>query len=79
LHHVASGAILYTIWFSTALPEAPLDRYRSANDQVLTNLIQLITAPAEPHMILFEADLDVFAPDQLVSHIVELERTVLTT
>lgn len=78
LHHVASGAILYTIWFGTALPEAPLDRYRGASDQVLTNLIQLITTPVQSHMILFEDDLDVFSPDQLVSHIVELERSVLT-
>jgi hypothetical protein len=78
LHHVASGAILYTIWFGTALPEPPLDRYRSSIDQVLTNFIQLITTPAQPHMILFEDDLGVFTPDQLVSHIVELERSVLT-
>ncbi len=73
LHHVASGAVLYCLWFDNALPDAPMERYREANRRLLAALKRVLATPARAGTTFFDDDLGFFTPDLVVARILELE------
>ena len=73
LHHVATGAIAYTIWFGSPLPDDAPARYAEAHRRVVAHVRHLTDSPLQDDALLFDDDIEPLTVGTAIAYVLKLE------
>ncbi len=73
LHHVASGAIAYSVWFESPLPNDAMERYVEASRRVQSQIQMLSDRPLPSDEMLYDDDIVPLTIDTATAHVLALE------